>query len=241
LSKTKSRQATDIDCYSDALRTLIDNDVDFMVGGAYALREYADIVRDTKDFDMFCLPRDYQTILDILERAGYHIEITDPNWIGKAYQGDYYVDVIFGAANLAWQVDETWFENARTVELLGATVKLVPPEEVMWSKMYVQDRSRFDGADVAHIIRKSGDTLDWERLLKRMDLHWELLLSHLVTFGFIYPSDRARVPEWLMKELLSRLDQQLAMPEPKDKICRGWLLSKTQYGPDIAEWGYKER
>jgi hypothetical protein len=212
-----------------------------MVGGAYTLREYADIWRDTKDFDIFCLPRDYQTILDILERAGYHIEITDPNWIGKAYLGDFYVDVIFGASNLAWQVDETWFEHARSSELLGWKVKLVPPEEVIWSKMYVQDRHRYDGADVAHIIRKCGDSLDWERLLKRMELHWELLLSHLVLFGFIYPSDRGMVPDWLMKELLTRLEKQVTMPEPKDRICRGWLLSKTQYEPDVAEWGYKER
>jgi hypothetical protein len=241
LSKTSSRHVTNIECYVEALRRLGDSDIDFMVGGAYSLREYADIWRDTKDFDLFCLPRDYLAILEILEQAGYQIEITDPNWIGKAFLGDYYVDVIFGAANLAWQVDQTWFEHARSVELLGSTVKLVPPEEVIWSKAYVQDRCRFDGADIVHIIRKCGDSLDWQRLLEHMDLHWELLLAHLVTFGFIYPSDRRKVPDWLMKELQSRLEQQLTMPEPKDRVCRGWLLSKTQYEPDVTAWGYKER
>jgi hypothetical protein len=72
-----------------------------------------------------------------------------------------------------------------------------------------------------------------------MEPHWELLLAHLLTFRFVYPSDRDVVPEWLMRELLSRSERQLVLPTPKDRVCRGPLLSRTQYRIDVEEWGYK--
>lgn len=227
--------------YVEALHRLAEANVPYMVGGAYSMREYADIYRDTKDLDVFCKAGDYPRLLQSLTDAGYQAEITDETWLAKAFKGEHYVDIIFNSANELCPVDDTWLENAPTVKLLGCEVKLIPAEEVLWSKMYVHDRHRFDGADVHHIIRKQGPRLDWKRLLLRMEPHWELLLAHLLTFRFVYPSDRDVVPEWLMKELLSRAEQQLPLPTPKDRVCRGPLLSRTQYKIDVEEWGYKEK
>lgn len=52
------------------------------------------------------------------------------------------------------------------------------------------ERERFDGADVAHIILKRGKRLDWGRLLSRFGEHWRVLLSHLILFDYIYPSEK---------------------------------------------------
>jgi len=52
------------------------------------------------------------------------------------------------------------------------------------------ERERFDGGDIAHLIRGSGRDLDWQRLLNRFGPHWRVLFSHLVMFGFCYPSER---------------------------------------------------
>ena len=41
---------------------------------------------------------------------------------------------------------------------------LCPPEEMIWSKAFVQERERFDGADVLHVFRTLGRTLSWDRL-----------------------------------------------------------------------------
>jgi len=43
-----------------------------------------------------------------------------------------------------------------------------------------------------------------------------------------------------MENLVARIGEQLTMPTPQEKICRGPLLSRTQYRIDIEEWGYRE-
>lgn len=226
--------------YERALRCLTESGVPFMIGGAYAMRQYADIVRDTKDLDLFCKAGDYPKLLQLLSEVGYETEITDARWLAKAFHGDHYIDLIFSSANGVCPVDDTWFEHAPSVEMLGCSVRLIPAEEEIWTKMYVQERYRFDGADVLHLILRCGGELDWKRLLNRMEAHWEVLLSLLIEFRFVYPSERDVVPHWLMEELSSRLTQQLPMPTPKDRVCRGPLLSRQSYEVDVTEWGYRE-
>ena len=41
-------------------------------------------------------------------------------------------------------------------------------------------------------------------LIDRFGAHWRVLLSHLVLFGFIYPSERSRVPARVLEELTER-------------------------------------
>src|SRR5262249_10224454 len=115
-----------------------------------------------------------------------------------------------------------------------------PPEEMIWSKGFVQERERFDGADIAHLIRASGRRLDWPRLLVRFGRHWRVLLSHLVMFGYIYPSEREKVPGWVLEAFLGSLRQEAALPPPTERICQGTLLSREQYLIDILRWGYAD-
>ena len=49
-------------------------------------------------------------------------------------------------------------------------------------------------ADVAHMILKCHDEIDWKQLLSHMELYWEVLLMALLNFRFVYPSERARGP-----------------------------------------------
>ena len=53
------------------------------------------------------------------------------------------------------------------MEVHGYNTRLIPAEEQLWSKAFVQDRERFDGADVAHLILGRGRQFDWRRLLRR--------------------------------------------------------------------------
>ena len=52
------------------------------------------------------------------------------------------------------------------------------------------ERERYDGADIAHLLRARADQLAWRRLLRRFGPHWRVLLGHLVLFGFVYPGER---------------------------------------------------
>jgi hypothetical protein len=226
--------------YRTAIHALREAGIPFLVGGAYALAHYTGVVRHTKDFDFFVRPQDARRTLDALAAAGCRPEMTFPHWLGKAYRGDDFCDVIFSSGNGLCDVDDGWLEHAETAEILGETVRLVPAEEMIWSKGFVCERERYDGADICHVLRSRGDRLDWRRLLERFGPHWRVLLSHLVLFGFVYPGERARVPEWVMEELLSRLQEEAHTPAADERLCLGTLLSRAQYLKDVEEWGYRD-
>lgn len=226
--------------YRDTLALLLEAQVKFLVGGAFAFGRYTGIARDTKDFDLFVHERDAQRALGVLARGGYRTELTFPHWLGKAFHGDHFVDIIFDSGNGAAPVDEAWFANAQEADVLGVPVLLVPPEEMLWQKSLIQERERYDGADVAHLLRACTDQLDWDRVLRRFGEQWRVLLSHLVLFGYIYPGERTRVPADIMRRLLARLELELETPAADARLCRGTILSRAQYLVDIDEWGYTD-
>lgn len=236
-TRTKSRPAQSF--YVAALKQLQKADIPFMVGGAFSLQKYAEVARDTKDLDIFCKAGDSARLLAALADAGYTTQVTDPNWLAKAFDGEHFVDLISNSRNGLCPVDDLWLEYAPKAEVLGLSVKLVPAEEVLWTKVYVQARSRFDGSDVNHILRKMGHELDWERILRRFEVHWELLLGALATFQFVYPAERDHVPDWLMEELLRRMRQSRDLPSSEDRLCRGPYLDGASYEADIKDWGYR--
>jgi hypothetical protein len=41
-----------------------------------------------------------------------------------------------------------------------------------------------------------------------------------------------------MQDMARRLEDELNTPPPLERICRGTLLSTTQYVTDVDEWGY---
>ena len=226
--------------YRHVLESMNADGVRFLVGGAYALEHYTGISRRTKDIDLFVHPDEVHAALRLLEGAGYETEVTSPIWLGKARCGDDFVDVIFSSGNGVARVDDEWFAYAAEGEILGVRVKLCAPEEMIWSKSFVMERERYDGADIAHIIRACGAGMDWRRLLSRFGDHWRVLLAHLVLFGFIYPCERDVVPEWVMRELVGRLEPELAGKSAENPLCRGTLLSRYQYRIDLDEWGYRD-
>jgi hypothetical protein len=123
---------------------------------------------------------------------------------------------------------------------VGVETLLLPPEELVFCKLYVQNRERYDGADVNHILLKTGKNFDWKRLLFRIDPHWHILLAQLLQFQFIYPSEyRDIIPKWLFDELMRRAYEQYDLPPAFEKVCRGPMIDQTQYEIDIKEWNYK--
>jgi hypothetical protein len=137
-------------------------------------------------------------------------------------------------------VDDEWFEHARSARVLGIDVKICPPEEVLWSKAFVLERERFDGADVNHLLRDCASSLDWERLLRRFAGHWRVLLAHVVLFGYVYPGERHRVPAWVVDGLMERLAAEQKADPPRVRVCQGTLLSREQYLLDVEKLGYED-
>jgi hypothetical protein len=217
-----------------ALRT---NAVPFLLGGTYALCHHAKFARTTKDLDVFIKKADLPRALSILDAIGFRVETPYPHWLAKVHKGDLFADIIFSSGNGVAAVDDEWFSHAEHGNALGIDVLICPAEETLWSKGYIMERERYDGADVAHLLRACSERLDWPRLIRRFGSHWRVLLSHLVLFGFSYPAERDKIPRQVIAELSARLLHEGAVP---DQPCRGTLLSREQYLVDIKQWGYED-
>jgi hypothetical protein len=226
--------------YREALGHLDRERVDYLVGGAYAFARYTGIERHTKDFDIFIRREDFPRAAEVLGRAGYESELTFPHWLGKAFHGDDFIDLIFSAGNGVAEVDDLWFEYAVRGEVIGMDVRLIPAEEMIWSKGLIMERERFDGADVAHVIHAVGPKLDWRRLIDRYGRYWRALYAHCLLFGFIYPSRRSNVPAWVMEELGARVANETREGDSDDKTCFGTIISRQQYLKDVDDWGYAD-
>jgi len=222
--------------YRDAMRVLDDANVPYVVGGGYAMAYYTGIQRNTKDLDLFLKPSDHKRALEVLADAGYRTEYFYPFWIAKALSGEAFIDLIYNSGNGLCVVDDEWLAHSIPHSILDYTTRLTPAEEQLWSKAFVMDRDRFDGADVIHIILSRGHEMDWERILRRFRGHERVLLSHLMLFGYAYPCDKDQIPDWVVPRLLREVQNEAL---PSERLCRGPNLAHGgSYGTAIREWKY---
>jgi hypothetical protein len=226
--------------YRQVIATLQRAGVPCLVGGAYSFALQTRVERLTKDLDLFVRPVDVERAMAAARAAGFRAAVSSPHWLAKIESDAGFIDVIFSSGNGIATVDEEWFAHAREEQVLGITMRVCPPEETIWSKSFVMERTRFDGGDVAHLLLARADSLDWERLVRRFDAHWRVLLAHLVLFGFIYPTERGRIPRAVLDGLLARLAGEAGGPPPADKVCRGTLLSWHEYLVDLEHGGFRD-
>jgi len=210
--------------------------VPYVVSGAFALQQHTGIWRDTKDLDLFLPAEAVPDALRFLQEEGFETEVRDPVWLAKAHRDGYYVDLITGMSNAVITVDQSWIDRGSHSAVLGVPTRVLAAEELIASKLFVNFRERFDGADVVHIIFGTQGRLDWQRLLALVGDHWELLLWELVLFHYVYPACRSFVPGEIWKYLLSRLRTQLESPSAPGPF-RGSLLDEKMFAIDMKEWG----
>ncbi|HEX5236523.1 MAG TPA: nucleotidyltransferase [Silvibacterium sp.] len=182
-------------CYREVIKVLQQARIPCAVGGAFAVHKHTGIWRETKDLDLLLVATSVPEAMEQLRNAGFETYVEDPVWLAKARCGEYFVDLITGIGNASLLIDKSWIERSVTDDVLGIPCKVLAAEEMIASKVFVAFRERFDGADVAHLIRMCGDKLDWDRVLRLLGEHWELLLWSLVLFAYIYPARTDVVPE----------------------------------------------
>jgi hypothetical protein len=230
---------TEREAYRLALRTLNRAGVPYVVSGLYAMHEYTGIYRQTKDLDLFMEPRQVLPAARALKAVGFRPHLEQAHWLAKAMWDDTQVDLIFGTGNGLSLIDGLWYEHSRAGILAGTPVRVAPPEELLWLRLFVSERHRSDVADVLHLIVCRGDEIDWERLLWRVADHWRLLLAQVHLYDFVYPGHRPRIPQWVRRTLYDRAEA--AIDETGDpSICQGTLISRFSYSIDVNEWSFRD-
>ena len=207
--------------YKRALEALTAAGVPFVVAGAYAIYEHTGIYRKTKDLDLFFEPASVVPAARALRDAGFVTRLEDPHWLAKAVSGERFVDLIYGMGNGVALIDAGWIRHSREGVLAATAVRIAPPEELLWHRLFISERHRHDMADILHLILCVGDTFDWERLVERVGEHWPLLLGQLLAFSYVYPGYRGNVPAWVYEQLIERARADAGRPVEETDLTRG--------------------
>jgi hypothetical protein len=229
--------------YKRALAALNAAGVPYVVAGAYAIYEHTGIYRQTKDLDLFCEPAAVVRAMEVLKAAGFRTRLEQSHWLAKALDDPYFIDIIYGMGNGLALIDEDWYRYSKPAILAATPVRVAPPEELLWHRLFIGERHRQDMADIAHLLLTMGHQMDWNRLLAKTGEHWPLLLAQLQIFRYVYPGYHAQVPTWVLKELLDRA-QRDALVDPEaareHDTTRGTLISRFSFAIDVNEWGFRD-
>jgi hypothetical protein len=227
--------------YKRALEALTTAGIPFVVAGAYAIYEHTGIYRKTKDLDLFFEPAAVVPAARALRETGFMTRLEDQHWLAKAISGEHFVDLIYGMGNGVARIDGGWFSHSRQGMLAATPVRIAPPEELLWHRLFIGERHRHDMADILHLILCVGDTFDWERLVARVAEHWPLLLAQLLAYSYVYPGYRDNVPAWVYEQLLERARGEMGRGDVEDAdFTRGPLISRFSFAIDVREWGFAD-
>jgi hypothetical protein len=221
--------------FRDVLQALENSSVPYAVSGAFALRHHTGICRFTKDLDLFVTAANCEAALGCLRQAGMETWVKDPVWLAKASRDGFFVDLITGMSNGLIAVEDLWIERAHPAVVYGVRTRVLAPEELVASKIFVARRERFDGADIAHIIYSTYGSFDWKREMGLVGEHWEMLLWALVLFRYAYPAQSHHVPAEIWRDLLRRFEREIREHNPQAPF-RGSLVDDNMFAIDVNEW-----
>ena len=226
-------------CYRGAIHHLLEASVPFAVSGGFAFHHHTGIWRTTKDLDLVISPDHVPGAFKVLLDEGFETYVQDPVWLAKARRGDYFVDLITGVGNATLTVEQSWIDRAAEDEVLGIRCKVLCVEEMIASKLFVTRRERFDGADIAHLLRSRARDLDWDRLRELTASHLQMLYWYLVLFAYIYPTQIRDVPQHVWRDLHNDFAGLVINP-PEDQPFRGSLVDPKMFAIDVNEWGERD-
>lgn len=250
--------------YREALEAMNGAGVPYVVSGLYAVHAYTGVYRETKDLDLLVTPDAVVPGAEALKAAGFEVILKEEHWIAQGFRDDAQVDLIFGMANGVAFIDEAWYENSRPAILAATQVRVAPAEDLIWHRLFIGERHRFDMADVSHLFLHRGPELDWDRLLARAKPDWRLLASQIHFFDFIYPEHRDRIPSSARAEVRRWEAEERDRDEAREKargdgpgetgrdghdadpdtgdapLTRGTMLSRYSFAIDVNEWGFRD-
>jgi hypothetical protein len=219
--------------YRDGVKSLEDKRIPFAVGGGLAFSAFARRWRNTKDMDIYVLPRDQGAVIAALLSAGFEDYASqspyDRSWSFRAYRGGSILDALWGMPSHLFWVEPEWLTRGPTLQVQGMRLRLLPLEELLRVKLYVLQRERCDWPDLLNILFVQGPAMDWRRVVAEMGESRGLLGSLLALFGWMCPDRAQELPEWLWREF--GIERPPNAPEGGDLQRVAHLDARDWFGP----------
>lgn len=229
----------ELEIFQNWLEILNRAGISYLLGGAFAVYLHRGGWRDTKDMDIFLQAKDLRRTLGLFSEAGYKTEIPSTNWLAKVFHGPYFLDLIFGFWNGRLKTLHNWLERGRPAQFGSVTVPLISLEDLIYSKIYLAARDRFDGGDIVHLIRKAEGEINWKLVLDQLGDDYALLLWHLILYGYIYPGHLRKGERMLIVRLFEKVRKSWHEGDP-NSYFRGPLVDPFSFKMDIDENGYHD-
>lgn len=228
--------------YQRVMQEATHRGIKFALAGAFATATHTGRFRDTNDLVFYILPDEREEVMRLTQQIGlrdFYDECPyDRSRTYRATDGKVILEAIWTMRNHRASVDAEWLERSLEVEVRGMRVRIAPPEEMIWPKLYVIMRERCDWPDILNYFYVCAGGLDWRHLLDRLGEDKPLLAGALEVFSWISPDRAANVPAWVWQNLGMRAPEG---GSPGVGVERAALLSTHKWYLPMAEGATLEK
>ncbi|MHB1000595.1 MAG: nucleotidyltransferase family protein [Armatimonadota bacterium] len=218
--------------FKEALEIMNRSGILYVIGGAFAVFHYTSIWRDTNDLDFYIERENVAKAASALAEHGFvdygEQAAGDREWIQHSIKNDVLIDLIWQSPNhLASPSGDDYLRGPKG-EFLGMPVSFLPPDVILWTKIFTMNRHRCDWPDIFSIIRACPDEIKWDELLDKMGENWPVLLSFIILFDWAFPGEATCIPDKIRKDLLARKEMMpLTTDLPsKEVILDPWIYTR---------------
>ncbi len=141
-----------------AAAALRDADVDFLLGGGFAIWARGGPTTD-HDVDLYVRERDAVVALEALADAGFRTERPPEDWLYKAWEGDNLVDVVFRPAG--GPIGDEHFERATAMEVNAQRLLVAAIDDVLVTKLLAMTEQEPDYRAILEVARALREQVDW--------------------------------------------------------------------------------
>jgi Aminoglycoside-2''-adenylyltransferase len=141
-----------------AAATLRDADIEFMLGGGFAIWARGGPPTD-HDVDLYVRERDALRALEALVDAGFREERPPEDWLYKAWEDDNLVDIVFRPAG--GPVEDEHFARATMMEVNAQRLLVAAIDDVLVTKLLAMNEQEPDYRAILEIARSLREQIDW--------------------------------------------------------------------------------
>src|SRR3954464_7214553 len=139
-------------------------DVPFLLGGSLA--SWARGGPESRhDLDLMIRPADVDRAVEALTKAGLRFEDPPEEWLGKAYDGDTLVDLIFHPKGM--EIDDDLIERGEVLSVLGMEMRVMALEDVLVTKLMALTEHSLRYESLLPISRALREQVDWDDVRAR--------------------------------------------------------------------------